>query len=563
MTDSQKTPQILVVDDERLIRMTLAAKLRLVDYKAVCVASTQEATALLENGGYKNFSAVITDIMMDGMDGFVFRDILRGLDPSMPIFFLTAMDPEEGSGFLKRILEDASSFYLPKAVKADVLVKRVQAIVASRRVAQALDRQADAAREALRIASHVQRSLLPPSANMDAKTFYTTLWMPKDAVSGDMYEARVLDDGKHMYLLGDVQGHGTGAALSMMAVQSFIKQLASRKNVSASGPHGIANELQQFVATNFGGVSYMTALICIYDPEAGVVDWISCGAPDLDIVDPQEAAPREINPEKRGGLPIGLVDGTVYTEADVVHTPLSRSAMCVAHSDGIYDLASDQEGYDLMPTALRVRVRNELFTDARANGSVIAAPYKFIAACEAYGYTNFSDDVTELVFGPRYNDPRVMLFTVAMRPEAIDAVAESIGAWSELQGWGPAVATKLQLVFEEKMMNLHDHGIDPGERARETASVRIRKHGGHAEMTIWDCGTPEPSIEVAAGNADTALELKNLEFSGRGRGRLMIREICDGSIMRNSFGALNETVYYVALPSGDGTDGAADQGENR
>ena len=48
------------------------------------------------------FSAIISDIMLGTMDGFAFRDIARGLDSSMPFFFMTALDPEEGSGFLKR-----------------------------------------------------------------------------------------------------------------------------------------------------------------------------------------------------------------------------------------------------------------------------------------------------------------------------------------------------------------------------------------------------------------------------------------------------------------------------
>ncbi|MBQ6471983.1 MAG: response regulator, partial [Victivallales bacterium] len=124
--EDQKKTKVLVIDDERLIRLTLSAKLKLIGFTAVCVASTQEAVTLLNDGGYKQFKAIITDIMMGDMDGFVFRDILRGMDATMPIFFITALDPEEGSGFLKRIMEDSYSFYLPKAVKAEMLLKRVQ-----------------------------------------------------------------------------------------------------------------------------------------------------------------------------------------------------------------------------------------------------------------------------------------------------------------------------------------------------------------------------------------------------------------------------------------------------
>jgi hypothetical protein len=40
--------------------------------------------------------------------------------------------------------------------------------------------------------------------------------------------------------------------------------------------------------------------------------------------------------------------------------------------------------------------------------------------------------------------------------------------------------------------------------------------------------------------------MQNLNMSNHGRGRLMVRELCDG-IERNRYGTLNETVYHVKL----------------
>jgi hypothetical protein len=104
----------------------------------------------------------------------------------------------------------------------------------------------------------------------------------------------------------------------------------------------------------------------------------------------------------------------------------------------------------------------------------------------------------------------------------------------------------VQIVFQEKLMNLHDHGIDPRDRPRETACVRVRRAGAFAELAVWDWGTPEPPLEFPAEGADAAFERRNREFSGRGRGRLIVHEFCDG-IARSRFGTLNETVYRVPL----------------
>ena len=65
------------------------------------------------------------------------------------------------------------------------------------------------------------------------------------------------------------------------------------------------------------------------------------------------------------------------------------------------------------------------------------------------------------------------------------------------------------------------------------------------ELTIWDWGTQEPSLPVAAGDLELELDIKNRDLSNRGRGRLMVRKICK-NIERKRYGTLNETVYRIA-----------------
>jgi len=104
----------------------------------------------------------------------------------------------------------------------------------------------------------------------------------------------------------------------------------------------------------------------------------------------------------------------------------------------------------------------------------------------------------------------------------------------------------VQLVLEEKLMNICDHGFDERDRLHEVASIRLRMRGNNAVLTVWDAGTAEPSIAVVAGDAGTAFELKNQSMSGRGRGRLIVRELCDG-VERNCYPPLNETIYHIPV----------------
>ena len=543
MTDAYGKTKILILDDERLIRLTLSAKLMGIGYTAVTAASVDEAVSILRED-HKQFRAIISDIMMGDMDGFVFRDIVRGLDKSMPIFFMTALDPEEGGGFLKKILEDSCSYYLPKSIRPEVLLKRVQNIVASRKIEQFIERQLDEQRKSLELAANVQNSMLPNRVLMTPRGFYTTLWRPKDSVSGDLYEAVQYGKGVYLYVLGDIQGHGTSAALTMTAVQAFLKQFTLHEGEQTLGPADIANLLHKFFRKHLADVSYMTALICIHRPLLNEVVWLSCGVPDLIVVDPMNPDMPPINPQKRGGLPIGLLQDTVYSADDVVRTPLTKTAVCMACSDGIDDLARDADSEDVIPAELVQSTFAELATEARLNGSIVAVPQKFIAACEEYGYTTYSDDVTMLVFGTRYFPPGIFEYTVSMKAADIDRAAVSLGNWCLEQGWSDDLINRLQLVVEEMLMNIHDHGVDNHERLTAVASMRVRSVGKNVELTIWDTGTPTPTKELVAGDSSAEFELLNREMSGRGRGRLIIRALCNG-IARNRYQNLNETIFFI------------------
>ncbi len=566
--------KILVVDDEKLILLTMSAKLRKGGYTPVAVGDMDSAIKVLKENPH-SFSAIITDIMMGEMDGFMLRDIVRGLDSTIPMFFLTALDPEEGSGFLKRILDDPQSYYLPKSVKSDVLLKRIQRVVASRRIERFIENKMADDRKSLELAANIQMSMLPARTLMTPRGCYSTWWKPMDIVSGDLYEAVPFGKGCYLYIIGDIQGHGTSAALAMTAVQSFLKHLANGAGNLELTPSGIANLLQGFFRSNLEDVSYMTAVICIHKPLVNVkniddwftgtgkdpivvrsggremaidggypgeVRWISCGAPDLVVVD--KGAKQDINPENRGGVPIGLFPDTVYTEDDEVVTPLSAEAVCMLYSDGILDLSSDREGLEKLPTNVAIKMRDELATSARADSSLVSLLPKFMSACEAMGYNKPQDDMMLLVFGARHEKKGVCTGTIQLTPNDVDTASQEIASWCAAEGWEPELVSRVQLVFEEKMMNVHDHGFDDRQRLRERASFRLRKRGGGAELTVWDCGSVEPSIQVVAGDSSTVFEKANLALHNHGRGRLMVRELCCG-IERSRYCDMNETVYHI------------------
>lgn len=89
MSPSEKTPRVLLVDDQRYTIVVLQAMLRgLCD--TVAEDSLQAALDRLTREGVERFEAVVTDHHMPGGDGIELAALIRKMDPTLAIILLTA-----------------------------------------------------------------------------------------------------------------------------------------------------------------------------------------------------------------------------------------------------------------------------------------------------------------------------------------------------------------------------------------------------------------------------------------------------------------------------------------
>jgi len=82
-----KSAKILIVDDEPIIRETLAEMLSTQDRQILTAASGEEALALLQK---ETFDLVLLDLVMPGLGGLQVMDKAREIAPSTIIIMLTA-----------------------------------------------------------------------------------------------------------------------------------------------------------------------------------------------------------------------------------------------------------------------------------------------------------------------------------------------------------------------------------------------------------------------------------------------------------------------------------------
>ena len=120
----RKRPRILIVDDDRLIRLVARRVLEQERYDVVEGTDGTEALALAEA---ERPDLLLIDLMMPGMDGYTAIEKIRMRShlASLPVMVLTS---ETGPGVEERVLEAGADDYLVKPIEPGILSARIRAL---------------------------------------------------------------------------------------------------------------------------------------------------------------------------------------------------------------------------------------------------------------------------------------------------------------------------------------------------------------------------------------------------------------------------------------------------
>ena len=132
-------PTLLVVDDERIIRQALSARLDEAGYRVIAAEGLTEARRALADGG---IDAVLLDIRLKDGDGLSLLEELRASKPALPVIMATAYGDSERT---IRAMRLGAFEYVTKPFDLDVLLTTVARAVAAPAVAPPEAASGDAA----------------------------------------------------------------------------------------------------------------------------------------------------------------------------------------------------------------------------------------------------------------------------------------------------------------------------------------------------------------------------------------------------------------------------------
>ena len=121
--------QILVVDDDRNMRMLLKAVLQAENYTVFTAENGEDALDVMDK---EHIDLVVLDIMMPKMDGYAFTRLLRESNNNLPILMASAkqLPADKQKGFLV-----GTDDYMTKPIDEMEMLLRIKALLRRARIA--------------------------------------------------------------------------------------------------------------------------------------------------------------------------------------------------------------------------------------------------------------------------------------------------------------------------------------------------------------------------------------------------------------------------------------------
>ncbi len=191
-----------------------------------------------------------------------------------------------------------------------------------------LERRQREIAEDLAAAHEAQRFMLPAVEGDLGFARYAMEMRPGVFVAGDLFDVIPLGPDAAAVFIGDVAGHGVGAAMVMALVQSHLNALIAGTRDPASAVAGV----NRFLATRSFGGRFVSLWLGVFE-RSGRLRYVDAGH-GYAVVRPAGAASRPGTIASETGIPMGVDPDYEYRAEEVQLSPGDR---VVLFTDGLVE----------------------------------------------------------------------------------------------------------------------------------------------------------------------------------------------------------------------------------
>jgi len=310
----------------------------------------------------------------------------------------------------------------------------------------------------------LQRSLVPETLPSVAGLALAARYRPAvrgGGIGGDWYDAFVLGRGGIALVVGDVMGHGIGAAALMAQMRTGLRAYA----LDGHSPAGVAERLNR-LALSLGGNQMTTLAYALLDLEQERLTIVSAGhLPPLLRAADGKTTPLGLE----GDPPLGISGASSYHEH---HFDFPAGSTLVLVTDGAIEVRGEdlQDGIERLCTFATAQVDLEALCEAVASGELRGRPPE--------------DDVAVLV--ARLEPlPEALETTWPARTESLAGMRPLLRRWLLVHGAGEDEVYDITVAVQEACANAVEHAYAPGAA---TYDVEASVDDGVVSFVVRDHG---------------------------------------------------------------------------
>mgnify|MGYP002624115135 CR=1 FL=1 len=205
----------------------------------------------------------------------------------------------------------------------------------------------------LDIARDIQRGLLPDDSP-DTPGFEVAGWnRPADKTGGDYFDWLTLPDGRTLFTLADVTGHGIGPALLVAVYRAYMRAAAADDQVNLPRLVGRVNDL---LCIDIPEGRFITAALGVIRPADHQVDLLSAGQAPLLFYDSDAG---DVHNWSADDLPLGVADKIDFESSREI--TFGPGDMLVLMTDGFFEATNpDGEQFGVQAVEHFIRKHHEL-----------------------------------------------------------------------------------------------------------------------------------------------------------------------------------------------------------
>ena len=215
------------------------------------------------------------------------------------------------------------------------------------RLQEALVRETELAslQQELRIASDLQRSILPKDFPDRPEFLLHGVMEPAKEVGGDFYDFFDRGDGRIAVVIADVSGKGVPAAFFMAICRTLLKAIA----LFEDDPATCIRQLNDLLSAGNEQMMFVTLFFGLYDPATGRLGYVNAGHNPPFLVG-REGSPRML--ERSADIAVAVIEDMAFTNQELTLEPGDR---LVLYTDGMTEAFSpdgSEFGDDRLSSAL-------------------------------------------------------------------------------------------------------------------------------------------------------------------------------------------------------------------